>query len=265
MPPSRGKASSSKATNEGESSKGIKKQFRKKSTHEQTNDELPGVQKLKSALRQTRRLLAKDNLDADVRVQTERRLKSLEGDLQLAETKRKERAMATKYHKVKFFERKKITRKIAQIKREIESGSPASSKAVANLEKTLFDLRVDMNYILHYPKLEKYIALFPAQADSDEPPANDETNGKRERMREDIKARMQSGELHGEPELQTVEEKSAQTKSSQARPSERKECGGKKSKKDTSKESTAGGGADGSVGGDDFFEVDNDSSASASE
>lgn len=81
---------------------------------------LPGIQKIKSALRQTRRLLAKvrnfiicvgmgfsyhfqDNLAADVRVETERRLRSLEADLALAQLSKKERTMAVKYHKVKFF------------------------------------------------------------------------------------------------------------------------------------------------------------------
>lgn len=66
-------------------------------------DALPGVQRLKSALRQTKRLLAKDNLAADVRVETERRLKALEADLARAEQSRKERQYATKYHKIKFF------------------------------------------------------------------------------------------------------------------------------------------------------------------
>lgn len=66
-------------------------------------DALPGVQKLKSALRQTKRFLAKDDLAADVRVETERRLKALEADLSRAERTRKERQYAMKYHKVKFF------------------------------------------------------------------------------------------------------------------------------------------------------------------
>jgi len=42
-------------------------------------------------------------LAADVRVTAERKLKSLEEDLAKAEQSRKERKMATKYHKVKFF------------------------------------------------------------------------------------------------------------------------------------------------------------------
>lgn len=85
-------------------------------------DDIGGVQKIKSSLRQTRRLLAKvscpirvletaprsdnewkDNLAPDIRVSTERRLKSLENDLEVAERKRKEKELATRYHKVKFF------------------------------------------------------------------------------------------------------------------------------------------------------------------
>lgn len=48
-------------------------------------------------------LKMKDTLSADIRVETERNLRSLEADLRTAEQKRKERAMAVKYHKVKFF------------------------------------------------------------------------------------------------------------------------------------------------------------------
>ena len=44
-----------------------------------------------------------DDLAADVRVETERRLKSLQKDLENAETVNKERALAVRYHKVKFF------------------------------------------------------------------------------------------------------------------------------------------------------------------
>jgi rRNA-processing protein Efg1 len=79
----------------------------------------PGVQKIRSSLRQTRRLLSKvrecastrccyerlvqDNLAADVRVEAERKQKALEADLALAEASRKEAALAKRYHKVKFF------------------------------------------------------------------------------------------------------------------------------------------------------------------
>ena len=48
-------------------------------------------------------MIPQDKLAADVRVETERRLKALEADLAKAERARKERTMAQRYHKVKFF------------------------------------------------------------------------------------------------------------------------------------------------------------------
>lgn len=106
MAPSRAKQQSSVAGTSKE------RPHRKSKSHPYSNkqrrqptreDALPGLQKLKSTLRQTKRLLAKDNLAANVRVETERRLKSLEADLARAELSRKERQHATRYHRVKFF------------------------------------------------------------------------------------------------------------------------------------------------------------------
>lgn len=97
---------------------------------------------------------------ADVRVATERKLKALEADLQRAELARKERTLAIRYHKVKFFgkgrfwhdicvaycstERQKVVRKINQTKKRLVS----TGSEQGDLENTLFDLRVDLNYIL---------------------------------------------------------------------------------------------------------------------
>ena len=44
-----------------------------------------------------------ENLAANVRVETERRLKALEAELGQAEQAKKERTLSVKYHKVKFF------------------------------------------------------------------------------------------------------------------------------------------------------------------
>jgi hypothetical protein len=114
MPPIRAKQSQ----NVGSSTT---KQERKKGRNkERLREDVPlGVSKIKSALRQTRRLLAKvcgcglldficthmqqEGLGADVRIEAERKLKALEADLVVAETANKERALATRYHKIKFF------------------------------------------------------------------------------------------------------------------------------------------------------------------
>ncbi|KAG1716216.1 hypothetical protein ID866_956 [Astraeus odoratus] len=181
-----------------------------------SEDPLPGVQKIKSSLRQARRLLAKENIAANVRVETERRIKALEADLAKAQHVRKERTMAARYHKVKFFggwfrssyrspylspheERQKVVRKIKQVKRSLQT---AQEKEKENLEQALLDLRVDLNYILHYPKMKKYISLFPPEVrNSDTTPAPIQTKeDERYNIRKLIRLRMERGELSLEPE-----------------------------------------------------------------
>lgn len=62
--------------------------------------QLPGVNKLKAQLRQARRLLARDKLDSGIKVATERRIRSLETDLKLAERRGLEKKNGQKYHAV---------------------------------------------------------------------------------------------------------------------------------------------------------------------
>lgn len=175
------------------------KRTKKKRHHPQNTEEsLPGVQKIKSSLRQTRRLLAKENLAADVRVETERRLKALEGDLACAETARKERTYAMKYHKVKFFERQKLVRRIKQVKRDL---TPAQGEEREKLEGELEGLRVDLNYTLHYPKTKKYISLFPPERRQiDTVSTTSDDNDQRITVRALIRDQMQRGEISAQPE-----------------------------------------------------------------
>lgn len=190
-------------------------------------DDVPGVQKIKAALRQTKRLLAKENLAADVRVTTERRLKSLEGDLARAELARTERTMAVRYHKVKFFERQKVLRKITRSKRMLESGVDAENEKLSKtkskaLEADLRERRIDLNYILHYPKTSKYISLFPPSANTEgegsEPEEEEEsqqdpiekdetdiTSKKRQELREAIQEAMDAGKISVQPEVDLVD------------------------------------------------------------
>ena len=165
-----------------------------------------------------------------------------------AEKANKERTLATRYHKVKFFgvcsgpwtfwhvydqvlDRQKLLRKIKQTKSPlVEDG--VSSKARRALEAELFELRVDLNYVLvrlsnscagcsryycallqNYPRLEKYISLFPPDARQTEGTAtpvhsvgsSSATDDKRETLREWVRGQMLVGEMTGAPE--TLERK----------------------------------------------------------
>ena len=101
------------------------------------------------------------------------------------------------------------------------------------LEAELFELRVDLNYVLvrlsrtyvldvhdtierfsqNYPRLEKYISLFPPDARQTEDAAApihsvsspSATGDKRETLRERVRGQMRAGEMAGEPE--TLERK----------------------------------------------------------
>ncbi|KAF8499355.1 hypothetical protein JB92DRAFT_2743813 [Gautieria morchelliformis] len=170
---------------------------------------VPGVQKIKSSLRQTRRLLAKDNLAADVRIETERRLRSLESDLAKAERTRQERTLAVKYHKVKFFERQKVCRKIKHAKKELD-GTNVSPENLSSLRESLFSHRVDLNYILvrhfrlngHYPKTRKYISLFPQEAAKvDSGAGSSDTDKQRSELRRLVREAMEKGKMDAEPEV----------------------------------------------------------------
>ncbi|KAG8702338.1 18S rRNA maturation protein [Ceratobasidium sp. 395] len=146
------------------------------------------------------------SLAADVRIPTERRLKSLETDLAKAEIRRKERSMAVRYHKIKFFaytdfdvipDKQKITRKINQTKRALEVPE-LEKKERKKLQKALLGHRVDLNYIVNYPKVAKYIALYPSSTSNDASTA--ETNRLREERRAAVRQAMKTGEMDMEPE-----------------------------------------------------------------
>ncbi|KAI0343605.1 hypothetical protein BDW22DRAFT_1476361 [Trametopsis cervina] len=236
---------------------------------------LPGVQKIKAALRQTRRLLAKEKLAADVRVATERKQRALETDLANAERARKERTLAQRYHKIKFFERQKVTRKVKQVQRQLESCTEKKEKK--KLEKALFELRVDLNYILvsHYPKLKKYISLFPPELRQHTEDGSDAEKGKekeyevetaatdeqREEIRKDIRSRMEQGELSAEPEKEDQQTKVSRHKAASVAASKQDggtHKSGTRPVADIGEDTFFGGDSDEEGGGDEDEEMDSD-------
>ncbi|BGP36827.1 18S rRNA maturation protein [Rhodotorula kratochvilovae] len=160
------------------------------------------VSKLKAQLRQTKRLLARDDLTPDVRTTSERRLVLLEAELGKAEQSNIEKKMVQRYRGVKFFERQKLLRKIKQAKKTL-ADVPESIDA----QTALRDARVNLYYVLRYPKTAKYIALFPdgvyapfvspSALPADASPAEQ----KRQALRAAIRAKIEGGELGEEAEL----------------------------------------------------------------
>lgn len=129
---------------------------------------------IKKKIRDITRLLSKDTLPADVKIANERALKTLKLELEKVQTDNKAKKLAAKYHKVRFFERKKAMRfykksekAIKDIEEQIANCKESDGEEIKELkkklkkEKRVFEhCKVDLAYVLNFPKTEKYIALY---------------------------------------------------------------------------------------------------------
>ncbi|KAJ2847414.1 18S rRNA maturation protein [Coemansia brasiliensis] len=154
----------------------------------------------KKQVRNVSRLLKRDNLDSATRVDLERRLKALnilQSQMSNAQT---DKANASRYHGIKFFERKKIIRKLSQLEKKMET---AENKQ--ELESKQHELLVNLNYTTYYPNEFKYISLYPA----DPSKTTEETKERQKVIREKIAQAMDVGDLPKDPRLVNAEDRKA--------------------------------------------------------
>lgn len=132
-----------------------------------------GSSGIRKKMRDISRLLKRDNLAADIRIANERALKTLQLELNKVGEDQKEKKLAIKYHKVRFFEKKKAKRFYLQNKKKVESlesklkdenineeESKNLKKELKKLKRVLEHCSVDLAYVLNFPKNEKYISLY---------------------------------------------------------------------------------------------------------
>ncbi|PNY27692.1 rRNA-processing protein efg1, partial [Tolypocladium capitatum] len=113
----------------------------------------------KKRVRNIERLLQRNkDLPANVRNDLERELASHRVDIADKAFLRKRGAMITKYHMVRFFERKKASRLVKQLQRRIEK--KPDSEDMDNLKRELHVAEVDEAYTVYHPHVEPYISLY---------------------------------------------------------------------------------------------------------
>ncbi|KAE8260436.1 hypothetical protein A4X13_0g334 [Tilletia indica] len=137
----------------------------------------PGLNKLKAALRQTKRLLAREDLNPETKQEAERKLIALEEDIQTRGAGDAAKVRGDKNKKMSFFDSVKATRKIPslvtrqeKLEKELASGNGDQSKGKADLEEAkskLQQFRVILNYTLHWPATETYIRFNKTDPDFD--------------------------------------------------------------------------------------------------
>mmetsp|Transcript_1457 Transcript_1457/g.1993 ORF Transcript_1457/g.1993 Transcript_1457/m.1993 type:complete len:203 (-) Transcript_1457:171-779(-) len=133
-------------------------------------------QSRKNQIRNLKRLLHKKAFPEDKKIEIERKIQNLES--QITENKAQDRIqkMQDKYKKVKFFEKVKVTRKLAQIEKKIKKCEDTSKSE--ELERQKSQLEDDLKYIEFYPADQKYIGLFANEND------DSKTLKRKARMRE---------------------------------------------------------------------------------
>ncbi|CAI4063434.1 hypothetical protein N7582_002411 [Saccharomyces uvarum] len=152
-----------------------------------------GANKIKRRIRDLERLLKKkkDILPSTVIIEKERNLQALRLELQNNELKNKIKANAKKYHMVRFFEKKKALRKYNKLLKKVNE-SDADDK---DLQDQLRATKVELCYVINFPKTEKYIALYPNDTPSTDPKGVKLTNMRREQFLKLVAERMDANAL----------------------------------------------------------------------
>ncbi|WBW73541.1 rRNA processing protein Efg1 [Schizosaccharomyces osmophilus] len=128
----------------------------------------PGLAIVKKKIRDNERLLKKENLPANVRVEHERALAALQDQLQGVQLEHKKMKYYERYKKIRFFERKKAERHIKQLEKRLEDPSVDISEK-GKMKEQLHKYKIDLLYIKGFPPLVKYVSLYAeGTADSTE-------------------------------------------------------------------------------------------------
>ena len=158
--------------------------------------------KLKKKIRDIERLLTKnDKLPADKRIEYERALKGLRVELQNSQNVLKAKQNATKYHMVRFFEKKKAIRKLKQLRKAFEEVEKTEvRKDIKKARKQLKHGEIDLMYVMLFPKSEKYISLYPSANDEDLSDPNvkiglRKTEARRLEFRKEVEKMMEEGKV----------------------------------------------------------------------
>ncbi|KAG6057030.1 hypothetical protein E4U32_005424 [Claviceps aff. humidiphila group G2b] len=120
----------------------------------------------KKRIRTIARLLQRNtDLPAHVQNDLQRELATLKATVADKSIHKRRSAMISKYHMVRFFERKKASRLVKQLKRKIEQNP--DSDDVEDLRRQLHIAEVDEAYTIYHPHLETYRSLYGSvKADS---------------------------------------------------------------------------------------------------
>jgi hypothetical protein len=139
--------------------------------------------------------MMQDTLDDKLRQMMEKRLRNLLEESEENRKKYLEKKFAVRYHKVRFFERIKVERRLSKIKKDLKHASSEEEKE--SLGKKLAAAQEDLEYVLHFPKGEKYVSLL---RDADTADAQAHLESERQRLRDMVKKKLRDEAIVNEPD-----------------------------------------------------------------
>lgn len=135
------------------------------------------------------------NLEEAVRAVQEKRLATLREEWEARKRAAIERKFAIRYHKVRFFERVKLERLLKKLQRSLASS--IGDDQIKMLESKIQQVNEDLQYVLNFPKGEKYVSIL---RDATDPVAQQHLESERQRLREIIKKQLAEEALLAEPD-----------------------------------------------------------------
>ncbi|MBA0749533.1 hypothetical protein Gogos_003449 [Gossypium gossypioides] len=156
----------------------------------------PKAPSLKNQIRSIERMLRKD-LPPEVREAQENKLEGLKKQQEIHNRLAVERKIFLRDRKIKFFERRKIERRIRRLEK-LQRTSSGQAQDV-DIADQLSKLNEDLEYVRFFPKTEKYVSLFTGGDDSD-------IVDRRNRLRKQIKANLIAAAASGKDMEETGSE-----------------------------------------------------------
>lgn len=147
----------------------------------------PKTVSIKNQIRSVERMLRKD-LPPEVRESQEKKLQELKKQQEALNLSAIKHKLSMRDRKIKFFERRKIERRIRRAEKMQRASSGPSQDA--ELAVQLSKLKEDLEYVRFFPKDERYVALFMGGDDT-------EIAERRNRLRKQIKANIVAAAASG--------------------------------------------------------------------
>lgn len=127
------------------------------------------VNELKTSIRNLQRLLArapdastgKEALPPKVRISKERELASAQHELAESQSAEARSKMIARYHKVRFFDRQKATKRLKRAKKAMKEVEDDADRREA-LAREADECELDVQYAMFYPLDVPYVALYPS-------------------------------------------------------------------------------------------------------